>query len=372
MHKNVWRYSSLTICLISISIIGITWYQEVNTYIPQLGQLVDEASVASYLENDTQGTDESADRVYIPTGIFIQSLGFVNAHDVNVTGYVWQKYSDDLPLDISRNFVLPEQVYSGSTVIEEAYRRNEEGYEVIGWYFDATLRQPFEYTKYPLDRHDIWIRIWHKDFDRNIVLVPDLSAYDTTAIGVPFGLDQEIVPGGWVIDETYFQYRDSTYDTDFGIQGYVGQRNFPELYFNIIVSRKFMSAFIVNIVPLLVISALLFSVLMTTTADEKKASIFGFDTSSAMTSSSALFFVAILAHIQLREQFTGSGVVYLETFYLMMYFLILLVSLNIYLFTLNPSKNRIALIYHEDNFFPKVAYWPILLGALAIITIGFF
>ncbi len=33
---------------------------------------------------------------------------------------------------------------------KEAYRYEEDGVETVGWYFAATLRQPFEYAEYPL------------------------------------------------------------------------------------------------------------------------------------------------------------------------------------------------------------------------------
>jgi len=41
----------------------------------------------------------------------------------------------------------------------EAYRVHENGAEVIGWYFSATLRQSFDYGHYPFDRQDVWLRI---------------------------------------------------------------------------------------------------------------------------------------------------------------------------------------------------------------------
>ena len=51
-------------------------------------------------------------------------------------------------------------------MISEEYRRRQGSEEVIGWYFDVTVRQAFDYSKYPLDTQDVWLRLWHKDFDR--------------------------------------------------------------------------------------------------------------------------------------------------------------------------------------------------------------
>jgi hypothetical protein len=227
------RYLILAICLGCVAFIGYRWYHEITVYVPNPGQLSSQATV------DTALRDGAAhpDRLLIPTGLFIQSVAFVTANDANITGYVWQKYRAGIPASVSRGFVFPEQVSSSDTVIQEAYRRMEGDVEVIGWYFDVTVREPFDYSKYPLDTQDIWLRIWHQDFHRDVVLVPDLTAYDSTGIHDIFGVDADLVPGGWTIADTFFSYRRMTYDTNFGIADYVGQRDFPELYFTVTLRR---------------------------------------------------------------------------------------------------------------------------------------
>ena len=269
MKDKAWWGPSALLSAALMGMIGFLWYEAVNEYVPHPGQLTNMAAVDAYLLRHPSG----ADRVLIPTGVFIQSLHFITASDVNIKGYIWQKYSDDVPKDITLGFTLPEQVLSSDTVITEAYRRSEGEGVVVGWYFDATLRQPFDYSRYPLDRHEVWLRMWHRDFDRNIVLTPDLGAYDSTREGDTFGVDFEIVPGGWHIEETLFEYKDGNYDTDFGISNYVGQNDFPELYFTVIVSRGFVDAFVINLVPLLIVAGLLFAVLMISTSDPERAAV---------------------------------------------------------------------------------------------------
>ena len=263
-------------------------------------------------------------------------------------------------------------MFSSDTLIREAYRRPDGDGQVIGWYFDATLRQPFDYSRYPLDRHEVWLRMWHADFDRNIVLIPDLGGYDSTREGETFGVDREIVPGGWAINETLFEYKVGGYDTDFGIANYVGQRDFPELYFTVVVSRGFVNAFVINLVSLMVVAGLLFSVLMMTTADPERVAAFGFTTAAVIGTASALFFVVLLAHIQLRQQFTGGGVVYLEQFYFTIYFAILAVTINEYVFTTGGSGRAYALVRYRDNLVAKAAFWPSILVVLTLITLGYF
>jgi hypothetical protein len=216
--------------------------------------------------------------------------------------------------------------------------------------------------------------MWFKEFDQDVVLIPDFEAYrpGVTAPDSTFGVDHEIVPGGWIIDETYFYYELESYDTNFGIKDYVGQTNFPELHFNIVVTRKFLNAFTIHLVPCLIVALLLFSVLMITTADREKAEVFGFSTSDAIGTCSVLFFVILLAHIQLREQFSGSSIVYLEYFYIVTYITILAVALNTYMLPIDSIKKRREAFHRNDNMIPKLLFWPVYLGVLAIITAIYF
>lgn len=135
--------------------------------------------------------DAAEPPVYIPTGVLVQSIEFVGAYNVTVTGYIWQKYADSVPPEFSRGVIMPE----GDVVEfgEPAYRRRNADGEVLGWYFQTTLRQPFFYAQYPFDRQDIWLRLWYKDFDRNVILVPDFAAYSNHDHATLIGLENDLV-----------------------------------------------------------------------------------------------------------------------------------------------------------------------------------
>lgn len=69
-----------------------------NRYEIDPTQLVDAEAVDRYLETYSERIDHagSADDgllIKIPTGIFIQSLKFFNSTEVNLTGYLWQRYT---------------------------------------------------------------------------------------------------------------------------------------------------------------------------------------------------------------------------------------------------------------------------------------
>jgi hypothetical protein len=174
---------------------------------------------------------------------------------------------------------------------------------------------------------------------------------------------------GWRMEKTFYDYNLSNYDTNFGLLNYIGQQGFPELQFNLVLKREFIDALVINLVPLMVVAMLMFSVVMLTTANRQKAEVFGFNTAMVFGTCSALFFVVMLSHIQLREQFSGDGVVYMEYFYLMMYFIILAVAVDAYCFTSQCiSQHSSASTENLDNLYFKLLYWPFLLGVSVVIT----
>ena len=284
-----------------------------------------------------------------------------------MTGYVWQHFPEPQPADLEPGFILPELVDSSFSSRLEYRIASGEG-EVMGWYFEGTVRQPFGYAEYPFDHKIVWVRMWPRDFAANTVLTPDLAAYPATEPGDTFGVEETIVLADWDREDTYFDYYVSSYNTNFGIDQYVGQTDFPELRFNMLIKRQFENAFIVNLVPLFVVAMLAFAALMTTTSDPDRGTIFGFSTAGGIATVSVLFFVVLLAHIQLREQFAGSGVVYIEWFYFMMYVVLLGVAVDTYLVSA-PWTAGNRLIAFEDNLIPKVTYWPVLIGTMCVITI---
>jgi len=82
---------------------------------------------------------------------------------------------------------------------------------------------------------------------------------------------------------------------------------------------------------------------------------------------SVLFFVILLAHVQLREGFAGSPVIYMESFFFLMYFLLLTVSVNTYLFA-SEATPSLWVIHYRDNLIPKAMFWPFVLLCMVTIT----
>ena len=310
--------------------------------------------------------------IRIPTGIFVQSLKFVSASEVNITGYIWQRYADNLDPAIvpgvgQAGFVLPEQVDTGAEPVE-AYRYTDPDSNslTIGWYFESTLKQQFEYDTYPFDHKMVWVRLWPRDFSKNIVLVPDFNAYRATGVNDVFGIEQSIVLGTWLRKDTFFNYRSYSYTTNFGVP-YIGLEGFPELHYNVVINRRVQNALITHLLPVSLVAALLFGALLTFSRDPELSNRHGFNTTGVIAACSALFFVVMIAHIQLREQFSGSGIVYMEYFYFVMYIMLVTVSVFAYVFA-KQDIHRFAILQAEDGVAFKLVYWPILLGSMTLVT----
>jgi len=377
VKEKTWWLLSLVVSAVLIVVLVQIW-SVMNEFEVKDKQLTDQADVERYLQayqaqREKEDGPGAVPLVRIPTGIFIQSLKFFNSTEVNLSGYIWQRYTDGVhdafkPGPGETGFILPEQVQTGDDIDpREVYRVRQDGEELIGWYFEATLRQPFDYFFYPFDHKTVWVRMWAKDFAGSVVLVPDLKAYKATGPTDVFGIEKEIVLGTWERENTYFDFKTSCYDTNFGINDYIGQDGFPELYYNFIIKRKAGNAFIVYLLPLFLVAALLFSALLTITAKSDLANTHGFNTSAVLGTCSVLFFVVLLAHVQLREQFAGSSIVYIEFFYFLMYALLVVAAANTYIFSMKAAPS-LKIIHYRDNLIPKVLYWPVVLLAMIAIT----
>lgn len=350
---------TLVICAILSVIIASIWISETDGYNGSPKRITTLAQVDEYIESSKiSGGKDGKGQYVVPVGFFIQSVKFLNSSDVNLSGYIWHKYPKNFPENLQQGFIFPEGVESNNATVKESYTEQHDDYLLRGWYFEVTVRQTFDYRKFPLDRKTVWLRLWSKDWGVGVVtFVPDLASYKSVEPGITFGMDQNTVMGQWKIFETYFDHQSITYDTNFGSNYTPGTPN-SELYYNIIVGRKFVNSFVIYLVPLFIILSMLFSILIMITRDDKRKGIFGSSTSGAIGSTVALFFVVTLTHASIRGQFAGAGLVYMESFYFIAYIMILLVSLNTYHFTSTTGDYR---LYRNDNLIAKLLFWPIIL-----------
>ena len=242
-HRGLWLLAFI-FSLLCILGIGFIWHLTINNSTLD-GRNVDLVVFdREDVETVLQHANTSSKIPRIPTGVFLQSIEFSNAYDVIVTGYIWQNISRPDAENASPRFSFPE---SEETTIEKAYVNEDKS--VLGWRFKTTLRQQFDYSRYPFDREDVWIRL--KSNDSTSVLVPDFDSYNSLIPETFPGMDRSFLLEGWEPQKTFFSYRLNSYSTNFGV-GNFANSNVPELYFNVDVKRDFKGPFDSDLLPVMV------------------------------------------------------------------------------------------------------------------------
>ncbi len=353
-RRSFWEYI-VAFSLIVMGGIGFLWYlAQTAPFHDDVDSttVVDKVGLERFLTAQTKQMSSKKPIYYVPTGIFIESLKFSGVNNIALSGYVWQKYSSDIPTTITRGFALPQAAYND---IKKSYHTKDSDIEVIGWHFQITMRHEFYYAKYPFDKRHIGIRIVHSDFDKNIILVPDLEAYGVMNPAAKPGVKRELVVSGWAVFKSFFNYRVSYENTNFGISEYagLGDINFPYLYINVLLKREFIGQFISSVLPLIIISTILFALQMWLGK-----------TTTFVRSLIGLFFGILLAHIRLRGTIKTPEIIYLEFFYLIIYCSFLITTFSFFLF-----RYKVTIGYYRDGLIPKLLFWPIILVSSFVITI---
>jgi hypothetical protein len=363
--RRLWTVSGLMslACLIALGSMWSRAYTAPPAPHPDDTVVTTRDEVARYLAASVPAPESGGEPpMFIPTGLYIQSIEFKGPYNVLVSGYIWQRYANDLPQDLDRGVVMPE---AESPTVNQVYRVRQGDEELIGWSFRATLRQQFDYARYPLDRQQIWLRLWHVEFERNVYLTPDLQAYTEINPAALPGLHPDLVLESWAIQQSYFSYRANRYNTDFGINGYVADQSQPELYFNISIERYILSALISRMVAPLVIIIQLFVIVMVIGTDSRRLEQFGVRPGAVIFTCAAFFFAVLVAQNSLRDEVKAYGLVYLESLHILAYAVILAVATNSVLLVAKPD---LPLFRDNDNMWVEVSYWPMILLIMVAVT----
>ncbi len=377
--KNLWAFSSFTTFLFMAEI-GFIW----NLALAERNYLSNRFLVLTYADLDnilkpqvelTQALNQ-AEPLYIPTGILVKSLDFSSPKDIFITGYIWQRYTDgihdDVYPDVSPGVIFPNEVdlnQADDYQLREVYRHKSSNVEIIGWYFEFTFRQRFDFSTYPFDYKDVQIKLLHPSFNdpklnRPVILIPDLDSYRLINPKITPGVDEKIILDGWILDSSFFEYEFHSYNTNYGFHNSRYITDFPELSFTIVLKRQFINPLIARIAPLLLVVTLLFTLLLI--ANQENAI-------DVLVACAGLIFVVVLDQVAVRGEIIASGIVYLEYFYFLIYLYILLITINAIFLSKQYKDPLIQYLFcNPDKPIVKIIYWPSLLSILLIITILIF
>jgi hypothetical protein len=360
--RRLWHlsYAMAAIFVSGIAIIWITLVRE--PYRPDAEDVVilTAQQREAFLESRLASWRGATPAAVIPTGVFIRTTEFERTENVRKSGYIWQKYADGLPEGLSRGIVLPDAV---ETRIQEAYRRRVADVETIGWYYEVETREIFDYTKFPFDIKDPWVRITPKDFDANVLLVPDLESYASTDPHTLPGIERGFALPGWKVEQSFFSYKLRRYNTSFGVEAPM-ESDVPELYFTMAARRQFLSVFFLLVFPVLVMLVLIFVIVY----NMPPRRLGGEGLYNIVRICGTYLFILILNHVNLRTYVSG-GIVYLEYFYVLLYAGVLWVLLNagLYLTGLNPPG-----ICWRENLIARLLFLPLLSGIMLVVTVATF
>jgi hypothetical protein len=316
--------------------------------------------------NDANVTSELGDEsaTFIPTGVMIQSLEFEGPFTLQMGGFLWQLYPVGRD-DVDQGVVFPEADAESFTKVYEAVQ--DDGV-LVGWTFEATLREKFDYSKYPLDTQEIGLRMWPVDFEQNVYLVPDIDAYvDMTPTTLP-GIDANVVLENWRIEESYFTYRLATYDADFGIQDYDPSTPNPELYFNIDAERYLLGPLVSQGIAPVIILLQLFVIVMVIGRNSKRLDQFGVKPGAVLFTCAAYIFAVLISQTGLRNEVRWPSLVYLEGLHVITYLAIVAVAMNSVLLVAKPELG----LFTYGNAWARILYWPAITGAMLAITVATF
>ena len=98
----------------------------------------------------------------------------------------------------------------------------------------------------------------------------------------------------------------------------------------------------------------------------KRRENFGVRPAEVIFTGAAFFFAVLIAEISLRDEVQASGLVYIETLYIVTYFVILGVAVNSVLMVGQPN---FILFRHHDNMWVRVLYWPVTFLTMLVITL---
>ncbi|MEI7614532.1 MAG: cache domain-containing protein [Betaproteobacteria bacterium] len=304
--------------------------------------------------------------IFVPTGVFLESAQFTSATDLQVTGYLWQRYELGSQHDLARGFTLGDVTQLEAT---ENYRVSANGFETVRWHFKANIRQRLEHARYPLEVEQVALRILHKELNHNVVLVPDLAAYRVLNPTALPGLAQGLKLSGWQITATCFDFRKLRFDTNFGVDRSYAKENLPSLHYTLMIRRNVLDAFLSNLTPLFIVAAILFILIMLSSRDERLVSFLQAGSGRILNICTAMFFVIAFSHIEVRRRIASEAIFYMEYFYFLIYFGILWVCVNSVLYA---TRRPIWIIQYRENLIAKLAYWPFLLGVLFLVTLRTF
>ena len=366
-RKLWWMVTALSTIIVGNII--VIWYLNLTTdfslFDSEQERIVNPTILAKYTERYDQDLHKLANTRYakVPTGIFIESYE-LKSFEASIIGKLWMRYPKNLYRTAPPAFYFPDvsAIESRGLVSQIVSETEYEDYILVTWRFRATLEQDFSYEQFPFEQNDIKVVILYPDFSKNILLVPDLDSYDILNPSVKPGLNADItVPSSHTIS-SFFTFETIDHKTNFGNKGQL--KNHPALTFNMVAKRIWLSPFIANIIPILIVALIMFIVLYASSNEEQGRS--GLTTMNVIQSSAGFLFILLLAHVNERNRIETPEIAYIELFYFSMYVFITLETVALAMLFRGVNSKIFG---YGDNLVLKLLFWPVLVAIWLVVTL---
>ncbi len=372
--NHLWKFSNLTSVLILLNIIFI-WFifykHDANISFHEESKILGENSIINYVghkNEDLKQLNPNHKFVEIPTGVFLYDIDFKNAYDVAIQGKVWQKIPDNFEPSNEFSFVFPQASATGISVrIRPVLKKKIKDYWLYRYDFNATIQFDFNYLKFPLNTKKLDLQLLYPNMDEHVILTPDLASYDFTDPFLKPGISDDIYMPDSEIISSFFTFHEHNFRSDLGNPEFNGLKETSVLTFNVLVKNIIISSIITYVVPIFIVAMLIF--LLPFTVNQKEGKIKEGSALSIIQAAGGFFFVLLLSHIQLRSNIETPGLTYLETFYFVMYFMLVIMSSAVLLFL---KTDKYPILEYKENLIFKLSYWPILLLSIYFISLILF
>ncbi|MBF2052201.1 MAG: hypothetical protein IGS03_01905 [Candidatus Sericytochromatia bacterium] len=358
--------------------IGFIWYQTLHSphYAPEASLLQSPTDFYRYRSAVSLDAGEDSDSLpasdpetadndiqFIPTGLVIRSLEFETADTFKVSGYIWQRARRGESEVTWTPIFFPNAV---SVTWGNSFGGHLNQSRIQGRSFELRLKQQLEHYAYPLNAENLEIRmIPEPAFTRRVALLPELESYRN--IGTQMGLEPGFFIDGWRVMQSYFSYAFYEPPTDFGALSLSADNSsaLPELRFNLDIQRRLWGSFLVELMALVTVLMLLFTVFVRTTHDQahlyRPLDIFG--------PVIGLYFPLLLAHARVRQSMLSvEQLLYVDYLYMIVYLAIITVAM----YFVFLSQREIFWLKFKRSIVPKALYWPWVLLQIWLVTVWIF
>jgi hypothetical protein len=364
--RILWAIAAINTILMAVAII-IIWDVALNWGQCIKGNgfnVLNRHSVSNFIQalNSEKQHKHEALPVYIPAGVVIKSIEFHDSNKVKIDGFTWQRYDKKQLNDISPGVSLTNGI---DIKMHEVVRYTDNSKTVVGWNFYGDFYQNLDYSTYPVDCMRLTLGMQHADRVHNIILVPDVDAYDVLNPSTLPGIKRDFMLSGWNLEKSFFTMKQVVAHTNLGLEIGRGDQKDYDMDFNIIITRRVFNAFVQNMTPLIVVALLIFLVLTSLTNDMDRAKRMDLKPGAALRLLGSMFLVVVFVHINLRSRLFVDSIFYLEYFYFITYLTLFATSINFVLFAV---KTPFLFIHREDGLLTKLMYFPNMLAVLLIIT----